>query len=289
VLVLGSGGRTMEVLLDPLLVVRYWALDLRLPSGGALLPVFALVWAVESLGLRAAGLREAARALRGGSAGRAMLAATALCGWPLGLLLRISPAEATSRERPFNEALYFFEQSGPLLWLFAAAALAGLRLRRPAAALLACACAGLALPGTVAWAASEWRRPPGRLNAPVVQAMDALARASAPGDVVLMRPELQRFPPPPLVLAGRRVPLSFYVTFLNQFVEQRARRARLEEVRAFFATADPGRARAVARGLGAGYVCFFGVDGPAFDTRAAGLEAIFEAATVRVYRLGSGP
>ncbi len=49
----------------------------------------------------------------------------ALSGWPLGLLFRVPRPRSCEGQKVVNDAAYLVEQSGPLLWVFAAIALAG--------------------------------------------------------------------------------------------------------------------------------------------------------------------
>ena len=84
--------------------------------------------------------RDAVRAPARPRAAASALAAMALSGWPLGLLFRVSAPEVLAGQKFVNDAAYLVEQSGPLLWLFAAVALARLATtaaRRRAAALAA--------------------------------------------------------------------------------------------------------------------------------------------------------
>jgi hypothetical protein len=287
-LALGSGGRSMQVVIDPFVVVRDARLDLGLdPLSGGALAAWALAWLVLSLGLRLAGIPAALRALGSGAAAGIVLAVMALSGWPLGLLFRVSPVESVLRERPFNESLYFFEQSGLLMWIFAAAALGSLPARGLRGTALLLACAAFCLPSTVQFLVQKARTPPHRMTVSIVRAMRALDRSGRRGDVVLQRPELQRFPPPPLVLVGRRVPYTRFIPFFSQFVPRPERLARFERTRAFFTTSDAAEAAGIARSLGASYVCLYGADGVAFET-AGWLEAVYEEAGARVYRIVPG-
>jgi len=284
-LVAGAGGEAVTVALDPLAVVRDARTDLGFaPLAGAGLVAWTPVWLLAALGLRAAGVPAAVAALLRGGTARRGLAVLALAGWPLGLLLRISPVEAGQRVRPFNEALYFFEQSGLVLWVFAALALGGLRLRGLRAALALAAGLLLALPTTVQFAAQKRRTPSLYLDADAVAAAGALERASRPGDVVLQRPDLQRFPPAPMVLAGRRVPYTRFIPFFSQILPRAERRARFARTLAFFRTGDPARAREIAAGLGAEYVFLYGRRELRFDPEGI-LEPVYESERARVYRI----
>jgi hypothetical protein len=118
--------------------------------------------------------------------------------------------------------------------------------------------------------------------------MGALAEATSPGEVVLERPEPKRFPPPPMVLIGRRVPYSRYIPYLYQVAPQEELKARIEEVRRFFKTDDPRIAVDTAKDLGARFVCLYGDDQVAF--RAEGtLRPLYEKDNTRVYEIvGAG-
>jgi len=282
-LVLGRAGDTMQVALAPLAVLNDARDDLgweRLAGAGLLL--WLVPWLMLSLGVRLAGLPTALRALASRRAVPVALAAFALAGWPLGLLFRVSPLEAGLRARPFNEALYFFEQSGFCLWLFAALAVGGLpspALRRAAVV----SAALFTLPSTLQYVWQEMITSPRRVPAQVVRAMQALAAAGAPGDVVLVRPEQQRYPPAPL-LVGRRVPFTRFIPFFSQLASRETLQERYERVRSFFETEDPAVARAVARELGAGFVALAGAEDVRFDKRGF-LEPLYEEGGARVYRI----
>jgi hypothetical protein len=285
VLALGGGGEAMGVVFEPFGVTQYARLDLGLePATGAGLLAWTLVWLVVALGLRLLGLPAAVRAAVGGRPVPVALAVAALAGWALGLLFRISPLEPGASLRPFNEALYFFEQSGFLSWIFVATALGGLSTGGMRRLALLAVCAALALPSSVQFLWRKRQVAPLRISAPAVRAMRALAGVSGPGDVVLMRPELQRFPPPPLVLIGRRVPYTRFIPFFNQFTTRQARDERFATASAFFRTSDAQEARRLAGRLGARYVCLFGAEAVRFPTEGV-LEPIFEEPRARVYRL----
>ncbi len=83
----------------------------------------------------------------------------------------------------------------------------------------------LALPATIQFAWKKARLPYDPVPAPMVRAMDALAAASRPGDVVLQRPGA-RYPPLPVVLIGRRVPYERFTPWLTQFAPRGRARAR---------------------------------------------------------------
>jgi hypothetical protein len=102
-------------------------------------------WLAASLGLRILGLPRAVRALRSGDPARVALAAMALSGWPIALLLRVTA------DGVFNESVYFTVQSGALLWLFAVEAGVALLARGLSPWLLgiAAACLDPALDGGV--------------------------------------------------------------------------------------------------------------------------------------------
>jgi hypothetical protein len=257
--------------------------DLGLDAAtGVGLLLWLVPWLFASLGMRSLGLGRAVRELLVGSPAASALSALGLLGWPLGLVLRISPIEQGLRERPFNEALYFFEQSGFVLWLFTAVVLGGLAsatLRRGAVAVVA----ALSLPSSVEYVWQERTLEPRRLAPALVEATLALAQATRPGDVVLVKPERQRHPPPPL-LVGRRVPYTRFIPFFAQLAPRAALVERYEIVSRFFETEDPQEARRIARGLHATALCLGGADDVRFE-KATVLEPVFEREGASVWRV----
>jgi hypothetical protein len=282
-LALGQGGQTVEVAIAPLDLVRTTRDTLGLePASGLRLATAGALWLLLSLGLRLVGLRDAVRALRGPALGSAV-AAMALLGWPLGLLFRVSAPEVLAGQKPVNDAGYLLEQSGPLLWVFAALALARFaasparRLAGAAALLL------LATPATVQYATKKAATPPDRLPAPMVRAMRALEAASQPGDVVLQRPG-GRYPPAPVVLAGRRVTYERFTPYLTQFVPKADLEARHAAVHGFFRARSRDEALTIARSLGASFLALYGSDRVRFDTTGV-LVPVHEEPGARVYRI----
>jgi hypothetical protein len=285
VLALGPGGSNMEVRLDPLQIVQKCRATLGLgPAHGASLLVWTLLWLVTSLGLRALGVVEALRTLLLKHFLGASLAGMALLGWPAGLLFQVTPLVFPGRP-PYNEAWYFIEQSAPFLWLFAA--LLASRLPAPKAVSVALL-ALLAYPSTVQFVLAKRALPPVHAPAAVVEAMAALERVTRPGEVVLERPEPRRFPPPPMVLIGREVPYARYIPYLYQVAPQAALHARIDTVRTFFKTRDPDEARAVARALGARFVCLYGEDEIAFPPEGV-LRTVFEKDNAKVLEILGPP
>jgi hypothetical protein len=283
-LALGPGGRGEGVFFEPLVVLRDVRQSLGLAPASLAPPgSFVLLWVVLSLGLRVVGLPSAFSALGSRDGVRLTLAGMALCGWPLGLLFRISPLE--SPDRPQNEALYFFEQSGLILWVFVAVALGRVRVSGIRAGLLFLVVALLTLPSTVQFVCKKVQLSPGHVPGEVLDAMEALSALTRPGDVILERPRIQRFPPPPVVFIGRRVPFTSYFPFLTQWVPKAALEERQEMVREFFETEDRDRAFSIARSLGARAVCLYGSDTVRFDT--SGLREVFSGSLVRAYLLPS--
>lgn len=282
-LVLGAGGETIAVSLDPLTVVRDAAIDLGLPDFSPLaFAVWGVVWIMAALGLRAVGVPVALSAVRRGSAAARTLAVIALSGWVFGLSLRISPIESAQRVRPFNEALYFFEQSGIVLWVFAALALGRMATRRTATVIGLSA--ALALPTTVHFAIQKHRTPSQVLARDAVEAARALGAVSQPGDVILQPPQIQRFPPAPMVLIPGRVPYTRAIPFFTQILSQRERRTRYARARSFFEAHDSEEAHGIAVELGARYVFDYGRRGFGFEP-GEGFELIYEAKQARVYRV----
>ena len=266
-LVLGTAGRTVNVVWAPLDLVRITRESLGMPprSGAAFLAWSAL-WVFASLGLRTLGLSGAVRALRAGAPSVATAAAMALSAWPLGLLFRVSAPEVLPGQRFVNDAAYVIEQGGPLLWIFTVPVLVTLASAyRPA--LVAALCAALAAPSTIQFVVRKVLEPPDPLPAPMVRAMASLERASQPGDVVLQRPGA-RFPPAPVILVGRRVPYERFTPWLTQFATRDELERRHETVFRFFRTADATEALGIARDLGARFVCLYGQDRLRFETGA---------------------
>jgi hypothetical protein len=285
-LALGQGGETVSVVLAPLDLARVTRETLGLaPLGGAALLAWAAWWLVASLGLRLVALPETVRALRGSAAASA-LGAMALAGWPLGLLFRVSAPEVLPGQKTVNDAAYLVEQSGPLLWVFAAIALAAFATSPLRRAVVLGALALLATPASGQYVVKKAATPPDRLPAPMVRAVRALERVSRPGDVVLQRPGA-RYPPAPVVLAGRRVPYERFTPYLTQFASRKDLEARHEVVYRFFRTTSREEGLAIARSLGASFVALYGPDRLRFDT-AGLLEPVYEEEEARVYRIVLG-
>ncbi len=125
--------------------------------------------------------------------------------------------------------------------------------------------------------------PPDRLPGAMVRAMDALERVSRPGDVVMQRPGA-RYPPAPVVLAGRRVPYERFTPYLTQFASREALLARHEAVYRFFRTPSRDEALAIARSMDARFLALYGGDRVRFDTSGV-LEPVYEEEGARVYRI----
>jgi hypothetical protein len=239
-------------------------------------------WLIVSLGLRVFGLPGAFRALVRSAPSAATAAAVALSGWPLGLLFHAAARDVKGQELP-SATIYFVEQSGVVLWVFAATALAGwaTRRRRPA---LALALAGLvALPSTVEFAVRKSRVGPAGIPPAFVRALEAVARDGSPGDLVLQRP-VPRYPPLPVVLIGRRVLYERFTPYLTQFAPREELLRRHETLYHFFRTRDREEARALARGLGARYLVLYWKDRVRFDTEGL-LVPLHEEEDARAYRV----
>jgi len=286
-LALGPGGRSVGIFIEPFGVVHETRARLGWPAvAGWELVLWALVWILLSLGLRLVGLPGAVRALFGRGPAVAALAAMALSGWVLRLLLRL-----TAHEEPhghMNEAVYFTVHSGALLWLFVLPVLERRLRRRPL--LLALATATLCLPTSAEFVWRRLRTPADVIPAAVPRAMLRLAERTRPGEVVL-QPSFSRYPPPPLVLIGRRVPYAEYFHFLEQFADTERLGRRLRTVRRFFKTHDVAEARRLAARSGARYVCAYGRrPSPELSTL---LEVVYEDDGVVLYRfredVGDGP
>jgi hypothetical protein len=281
-LVLGQGGTTVGVALAPFDLVAATRATLGLaPLSGMALAGFAVLWVAASLGARAIALPTAVRGLREGPWAGGALAVMCLAAWPLGLLFRVAAPEWLPGQTVVNDAAYFVEQGGALLWIFAALAVgswpaARARWALPLAALLA-------LPATAQFAVEKALLPYDPVPAPRVRAVAVVERASRPGDVVLQRPGA-RYPPLPVVLAGRRVPYERFTPYLTQFVAREDAERRHDAVYRFFQTHDASEAAAIARALDARFVCLYGNDRVRFDL-ALLADPVHEEPDARCHRL----
>ena len=281
-LVLGGTGEQVEMGFAPLRMVAGSLRDLGLEAGSWRLVLAALPWLALSLGLRSLGLPTAWRGLLAGPTAPAAAAALALSGWPLGLLFHVAARDIEGRELP-SATIYFVEQSGAVLWVFTAIAVAAwaTRVRRPA---LVLGVAGLlSLPSTLEFVVRKARVGPDEVPAGAVRALGAIARDGAPGDVVLQRPG-GRYPPLPAVLVGRRVVYERFTPYLTQFAPREELRRRHEALYRFFQTADREEALGIARGFSARYLCLYGKDRVRFDP-AGILVPIHEEEDARAYRI----
>jgi hypothetical protein len=285
-LALGQGGETVRVVLAPLDLVRVTRETLGLAplAGDRLLP-WAFFWLAASLGARVLGVPAAIRSLRASAAASA-LGAMALAGWPLGLAFRVSAPEVLPGQKVVNDAAYLVEQSGPLLWVFAAIALGSVAAGPARRALVVAALVVLATPTSWQYVLKKAATPPDRLPAARVRAVRALEGVSRPGDVVLQRPGA-RYPPAPVVLAGRRVPYERFTPYLTQFASREDLEARHEAVYRFFRTTSREEAMEIARSLGASFVALYDRDRVRFEPTGV-LEPVYEEPDARVYRIVPG-
>ena len=282
-LVLGGTGEQIEVVVAPLRMVGESLRDVGMGGVAAgWLLLATLPWLAVSLGLRSLGLPAAWRSLFGGKAAAAAAAALALSGWPLGLLFHVAARDVEGRELP-SATIYFVEQSGAVLWVFTAIAVAAWagRARRPA---LVIGVAGLlSLPSTFEFAVRKARVGPDSVPAGAVRALAAIARDGHPGDVVLQRPG-GRYPPLPAVLVGRRVVYERFTPYLTQFAPREELLRRHERLHRFFQTSDREEALSIARALSGQYVCLYGSDRVRFDPQGI-LVPIHEESDARAYRI----
>jgi hypothetical protein len=286
-LALGQGGAAVGVSLAPFDLVRTTRRSLELaPAHGLSFAVWCALWVFASLGLRWLGLRPAWKALQGPSRAGAALAAMALSAWPIGLAFRIAVRDAPAGQRVVNDSAYLIEQGGPLLWLFAATALAGLSARR--GRLAALGLVALALPSTIQFVVHKTTSEPlHRLPAARVRAVAALGAVAPPGDVVLRRPGAGN-PPAVVLLANLRVPSERFTLFRSQFASAGFLARRDEQVFRFFTTDDVAEARAIARTLGATYVLQYGPEPLRFDPTGV-LEPVFAEDDAQVFRIATTP
>jgi hypothetical protein len=283
-LAFGRGSHTVVVAWAPLDLVAITRATLGLPAlVGPQLLAWSVLWAAASLGIRLVGIPSALRRLRSGPGPWVALAAMALSGWPLGLAFRVSAERALPGQQVINDAAFLVEQSGPLLWLFAAVALGVPAWSRLRAAGLWALCALLSLPSTVQFVVRKGALPPDPIPAAMVRAMRALGTVAKPGEVVLQRPGA-RYPPLPVVLLGCRVPYERFTPYLTQFATVEDLEARHLLVYRFFRTTDSDEAIGIARNLGARYLALYGTDHLRCDLRGLA-ETIHDEPGARVYRL----
>jgi hypothetical protein len=283
-LALGSGSETVATTLAPLDLVRVTLRSLGLgEAAGLRLLAWAGVWLVLSLGLRVLGVLPALRALREGPSLARAAAAMALSAWPIGLLFRVVARDVLPGQKPINDAAFLLEQGGPLLWVFTVAWLAGIAHtpRRRALALAAALC--LAGPSTVQYVVKKRSEPSDPLPAPMVRAALTLGRVGRPGDVVLQRPRA-RYPAGPVILSGLRVPYERFTPYSTQFAPRDALAARHAVVFRFFRTRDTSEAQAIARQLGASFVCLYEHDRLRFPDRSW-LEPVHDEKDAHCYRV----
>lgn len=282
-LVLGHGGESVGVFFDPLDLVRTTRSTLGLDAlHGPALALWSGGWLAASLGLRVFALPTALRALRGGPGLGAALAAMALTGWPLGLLFRVSAPAVLPGDPLVNDAAYLVEQSGPLLWVFTAAALCEFA-RTPVRRVLTGAALALALPATVHFVFKKATLPVDPFPAARLRATHVAAALTAPGEVVLQRPG-GRYPAGPAVFVSRRVAFERFTPYLTQFAARAAVEARHAQVAAFFRTRDPEEARALAAALHARVVCLYDGERVRFAPEAL-FEEVHREPGARVYRI----
>jgi hypothetical protein len=270
------GVRVVPLVMFP--ATPFWLAPLPPALGRTL---WLLLWLAASLGVRLVGLPRAVEALRSRQLAPVALATIALSGWPLGLLFDVSAAHRFQKERLFNEAGYFVEQSGALLWIFAVLALADLARRFGPRVFVAAA--ALAFPATLQFVPYHRAQPSLIIPGAVLEGMAALERDSRPGAVVLQRPH-PRWPPPPVVFIGRRVPLTRIYPYLSQFISAAEFTERQRTLREFFQAKDPEVALLAARRFGATHVVAYEEDVIASGARAV-LQPLYEDAAVRVYRI----
>jgi hypothetical protein len=282
-LVLGRGGESVAVTLAPLDLVQATRASLgELPLHGGSLLAYATFWLLASLGLRLAGVPAALCALRAGSGLATALAAMALSGWPLGLMLRVAAPEVLAGERVINDAAYLVEQSGPLLWIFTVLALARWATR-PLGRVAAAVGLALSLPASLHFAWKKADLPADAIPAARVRAAQRVAALTAPGEVVLQRPG-GRWPALPVVLVSRRVAFERFTPYLTQFAARPELLARQQQVATFFRTRDGAEAARIAAQLGARVVVLYDGERVRFAVDAV-LEPVQIEERARVYKL----
>ena len=99
---------------------------------------------------------------------------------------------------------------------------------------------------------------------------------------MLQRPA-GRYPPLPVVLGRQRVVYERFTPYLSQFAPAAELRRRHEALFRFFRTTDREEALAIARSLGARYLCLYDGDRVRFDP-AGSLVPLHEEPGARAYR-----
>jgi len=195
-------------------------------------------WLSGFLGLRLFGAARVLVDLRG-SFVRRVAATFVAIGFPLALLVRIAPAEATglSRVEAINDVLWLSTQSGILLWFWTTEVLARLPWRPSVLALLALT----AFPSTVQHFFYHASLPPDVVPAREVEAARAAARVSRPGDVWVEPPD-RKHPSVVAYMAGRPVVYDGYVGYDYMFVPRSELDERRHALAQFWQTEDPGYA-----------------------------------------------
>jgi hypothetical protein len=277
-------GELVEIAWAPLDMVKRSIVGLGLPQPGlGAVVAWTLPWLVLSLGLRIFGLSRAVTALGSRAALPSALAAFALSGWPLGLLFHAAARGVDGQPLP-SALIYLLEQSGSVLWVFTALALADVSRRRPRPVLVALMASALTLPATVEFLWRRWEMRPDDLSPALVRGIRTLAEHGRPGDVVLQRPGWER-PALPVILAGRRVVLEGFTPYLTEFAPASELRRRRRLLRELFRAESAQAARALSEELGASFLCLYGRQSLAFDT-TGWLRMLYEHEEIRVYRIG---
>jgi hypothetical protein len=255
---------------------------------GTSLAAFGAVWLLLSLGLRVLGVVPALKTLLCGPPVAIVVAALALSGWAVGMLVRVAATTLLPGEPAINDAAFFAEQGGVFLWLFTLPPLAAtLGSRGSVRSLAWVVVAALTLPSTIQFVVKKRQEPSDPLPAPMVRAVEAVSLASRPGEVVLTRPG-ERYPSAISLLGGRRVVLERFTPYLTQFARSDQLATRHALVYRFFRTHDRDEARAIAGAFGARYVCLFGDDRLRFDTHGF-LTPIFEETGASAYAIIGDP
>jgi hypothetical protein len=301
-MLLGGGAGNTAIGLRPLEIVRYsmekleWSASVRAlaevgqwnVSAEALgwAAMATLIWAIGFLGLRLVALPGwVTDVLSPSGPVRSSMAYSVLLGFPIALLIRIAPVEATglSRLEAINDVIWFAAQSGILLWFWTAETVVRFAERsRLASAAAVTAVLVFALPCTVQHFVYKQTLEVDRVPAEAVEAARAVKELSAPGDVWVEPPSRVR---PSLVayLAGRPVVHDGYVGYDYMFVPREDLEFRRHAVAQFWRTKDPAYAR--------WFIEFFDVRG-VWVTRDVRLrravkgqvEPAFDNSTTRLYR-----
>lgn len=235
-LFVGEGGGNTAIGVRPLEIVRYsmeklgWTEAVRAlaeigrgnwgTSRWAVAAAATLLWGVGFLGLRLVALPGLMRdASRVAGTIRTPMAFAVWMGFPVALVFRIAPAEATglSRLEAINDVIWFAAQSGFLMWFWTAEVVSSLTRRSWTGPIRVAVVVALALPATLQHFVYKASLDVDVVPAALVEAAEKAGELSNPGDV-WVEPLNRVRPSWVAYLAGRPVVYDSYVGYDYMFV-----------------------------------------------------------------------